>query len=536
MKRRPRVHFSRLSASLLLLALAGTPSPFAATSPQQERSEWNRPVAEWYQGPVRYALTDEEKKTYRSLSQTLERATFIARFWASRDPDPRTPRNEADEIFWQRVSAADELFGATTLAGWRTDRGRIYIILGPPDEITSYNTPSVAQLDPTHFQDGLKRGPASDLRLGQRGAVEWVYRSLPSRLADAGQTITFVKDETGEFRLSSKLATTFRFEISALAPGEQPPRPGQATNPREAPNYKANAFEDQMRSVEDLFSWGQSSLFEKMDPSQTGPGRVSASEFFGVFPVQHTIAFFQGIAGTSTLLTLGVPSQIPTGAGNTPAASEVEIFGTLVKVGEPSRSYQFSSKRKLAEAAPIQMISGTEHRLYEVRGVVPPGEYRVEFGARLGDRIGTSGDTIVVPDFQADVLSLAGPVLAEHLGPHEPDGGEAFVLGQIKMIPNLDSSYAPESDFGFYFQVYHARPSATDGRLHLNIEYSVAVRQKGVFRPLGKPVSLGDNPAPTHAYWVPLKGWPPGEYLLSVTVGDGVGGGVVTGTAAFQVQ
>jgi hypothetical protein len=165
------------------------------------------------------------------------------------------------------------------------------------------------------------------------------------------------------------------------------------TGPTEAPNYKANAVESQMRSVENLFSWGQSSLFQKMDPTQVAAGRVSTSEYFGVFPIQHSIAFFQGIAGTSTLLTLGVPSQSASGSGNSPPANEVEIFGTLEKVGDPSRSYQFSSRRKLSDAAPIQVISGAEHRLYEVRGVVPR-EYRVEFGARLGDRVGW-GETVV---------------------------------------------------------------------------------------------------------------------------------------------
>jgi len=543
-----RLGSSRRGTLGLLLALWGTPCLSAVTSPQQERSQWNRPVPEWHQGPVHYALTDEETKTYRSLSQLLERAAFIARFWASRDPDPRTPRNEAEEIFWQRVSAADELFGATTLAGWRTDRGRIYIILGPPDEISSYNTPSVAQLDPTHFQDGLKRGPESDLRLGQRGAVEWTYRSLPSRLADAGQNITFVKDESGEFRLSSRLASSFRFEIQQLAPDNLGKAVAQMMgksdrrlqmeylSPTNSNNYKANTFEGSMRSVEDLFSWGQSSLFQKMEPNASGPGTVSASEFFGVIPVRHQLAFFQGVAGTSTLLTLGVPLGSPADSGGAAPATEVEIFGTLEKVGDPTHSYQFSSKRQLSDSAPTQRVSGVEHRLIEIRGVVPPGEYRVNFGARLGERVGTGGETVVIPDFQPDTLSLAGPILAEQVGPQEPDGGDAFVLGQIKMIPKLDSSYAPDSDFGFYFQVYHARLSPTDARLHLNIEYSVAVRVKGVFRPLGKPLSLVDNPAPNHAYRVPLKGWSPGEYLLTVTVGDGVGGEVVVGSAAFQVQ
>jgi hypothetical protein len=79
-----------------------------------------------------------------------------------------------------------------------------------------------------------------------------------------------------------------------------------------------------MRSVEDLFSWGQTSLFQKMEPNASGPGMVSATEFFGVIAVRHQLAFFQGVGGTSTLLTLGVPLNSPADSGAVPPATEVE--------------------------------------------------------------------------------------------------------------------------------------------------------------------------------------------------------------------
>jgi len=511
---------------------------------------------------VRYALTDGETASYKALATKLQRAGFIARFWASRDPDPGTPRNEAEEIFWHRVSAADELFSVTTVAGWRTDRGRIYVLLGPPDEITSYNVPSVSELDPTHFSDGMRRVTASNLVPGQRGAVQWIYRSLPSKLADAGQTITFIKDETGEFRLSGDLVVTFRLETQALSSAAEPAR--QGSNPavvaasgargmgqgnpagqasdRGPGSFLApgtvnpvSGFESRMRSVEDLFNWGQSALFEKMDPTQKAKGSVSTTEYFGVFPLRHSLAFFQGSEGTTALLTLGVPTDLPAPPEGGPPA-ELQIFGSLEKVGDPSRVYQFTSDRPLSDPVPTQSVSGTEHRLYEVTGNIAPGEYRVSLGARLGNRMGTVSDLVRVPDFEPAVLSLAGPVLAEQVGAIETEEKKAFAVGQIKMIPKLEASYAPGANFGFYFQVYHARTSPADGKLHLDIEYGVSRREAGIFHPLGKPVSLADNPAPAHAYRVPLQEWPPGEYLLSVTVGDEVGGEVAAGTVAFQVR
>lgn len=509
-----------------VLALSA-PVPLTAA---QERNLWNQPVPEWSEGPVRYAVTSVEQREFRSLKTPAERAAFIARFWASRDPDPYAPGNPAEETFWKRVSAADELFATTTLAGWRTDRGRIYIILGPPDEIATYAVPSVGELDPSHWHDSIKRGPQQDLPLGQRGAVEWIYRSLPNPQALAGQTLTFVKNPTGEFELSQSLNAAFRYEpprtdrgmFTARGIGNLPPDPVRA----------ANQFEDRMRSFENVSTWAQGALFEKMDPTLRPDGRVTAAEFFGMFPVRHGIAFFRGEGGTAALLAVGVPAEIARATQQNPP--ELEIFGSLEKAGDPPQAYQFTSKRVFSSRWPVQKVQGEEQVLFEVRGTIPPGTYRLSFGARAGDRAGTSVVLVEAPDFSGSSLTLGGPVLAEDLGPS--GNGEAagpFTMGQLRVVPKLGADYPVGADFGFYFQVYDA--TLQDGRPHLDIYYHVAAREEGIYRPLGKPVAIEDNEAPSHAYRVPLKGWPPGEYLLTVTVKDRIGGQVTSGTAGFRV-
>jgi GWxTD domain-containing protein len=515
---------------LALSSIQALPMPTPLT-PSQERATWNQPVPEWSEGPVRYAMTSSEQREFRSLKTIAERAGFIARFWASRDPDPYTPGNPAEETFWKRVSVADELFATTTLAGWRTDRGRIYVILGPPDEISSYAVPSVSELDPTHWSDGIKRGPQQDLPLGQRGAVEWIYRSLPNPEAIAGQTLTFVKNTTGEFELTQSLNATFRYEAPHVDRGVFS---SLSSNPMRAPGRAANQFEDRMRSFENAATWAQGSLFEKMDPTVVQSGRVTASEFFGMFQVRHSIAFFRGDGGTAALLAVAVPAEIALGAGENPP--ELEIFGSLENVGDPSQAYQFSSKRVVSDRWPVQTVQGEKQVLFEVRGVVPPGTYRMSFGARAGDKAGNSMATLEAPDYSGSTLSVGGPILADDIGPNE--SGEAaapFTLGQIRVVPKLGADYVVGSDFGFYFQVYDARTEPADGRPHLDIYYSVAARSGGIYRPLGKAVAIENNSAPTHAYRVPLKNWPPGEYLLTVTVKDRIDGAVASGTAGFRV-
>ena len=73
----------------------------------------------------------------KSLS-TGGKRNFLARFWAARDPTPGTPRNEAREAFYQNVELANREYresGQGTPAGWRSDRGRIYLRNGSPDEV-----------------------------------------------------------------------------------------------------------------------------------------------------------------------------------------------------------------------------------------------------------------------------------------------------------------------------------------------------------------------------------------------------------------
>jgi len=290
-----------------------------------------------------------------------------------------------------------------------------------------------------------------------------------------------------------------------------------------------------MASAEEMFAFGQAALFEKVENPTDATGRVTATEFFGVVPLQNRIDFFQGSGGTGALITLGIPSEDLKGDGS--AAPRVGIFGRLQKVDDPSRVYQFSSFPDAAKAATLQDVAGREHHLYEVRGVMPPGEYRVNFGVRIGDRFGAVGDRIEVPDFGGDALRLSGLILADQISERpSTTGPEGFSIGRLRLLPKMDPAFRPESDFGFYFQVYHAVPGSADGRLHLDIEYSVSVRQKGFFVPQGKPVSLSDNSAPAHAFIIPLKGWNPGEYLLTVTVTDRVTGQVEAGSAPFLVQ
>ncbi|MEO0146295.1 MAG: GWxTD domain-containing protein, partial [candidate division WOR-3 bacterium] len=90
---------------------------------------------------IDYIATKDELSAYRACKNPLERRAFLEGFWAKRDPDPTTPRNEFYDEFASRVRYADENFSQINRLGRYTDMGRIYIKYGPPDEILSEEAP-----------------------------------------------------------------------------------------------------------------------------------------------------------------------------------------------------------------------------------------------------------------------------------------------------------------------------------------------------------------------------------------------------------
>lgn len=90
---------------------------------------------DWIEGPVGYIITEEEKKHYNKLKTEEEKEKFIKWFWARRDPNPVTYRNEFQHEFNRRVSYANTHFKEGRLEGWETARGRVYIVFGPPAEV-----------------------------------------------------------------------------------------------------------------------------------------------------------------------------------------------------------------------------------------------------------------------------------------------------------------------------------------------------------------------------------------------------------------
>jgi TonB family protein len=127
------------SAVILIVTAAVALTGWQAAPPQQQQKESaiTSPYEKWLTEDVVYIISDGERAAFQKLKTDEEREHFIVQFWRQRDPTPGTEENEFKEEHYRRIAYASR-FSATSLSGWKTDRGRIYIIYGPPDEIESH--------------------------------------------------------------------------------------------------------------------------------------------------------------------------------------------------------------------------------------------------------------------------------------------------------------------------------------------------------------------------------------------------------------
>lgn len=269
---RRRRGFASILALGLLLALQ------APTSSAPKRPE----VKDWEEGPVRYILKRDEIKFFRALDDDEGRLRFIDQFWLRRDPTPGTTENEFRNLFWTRVKFANERYADGAAPGWKSDRGKLFVLCGEPDKIET--------MPNANTQSGPTAG---------HGLIRWTYERRPCGRSDLGPIVivAFVREVTGEYRLSTdpKLSSLY-FRQSDL------------TDPTV---LKVEKWLDQV-GIPDR---SELSVMADLGTLQEGPHpeeriveRVETSEAYGSRPLQVQMARFRHPrGGTLVVLTMEAP-------------------------------------------------------------------------------------------------------------------------------------------------------------------------------------------------------------------------------------
>jgi GWxTD domain-containing protein len=130
----PGGSWSPLYAAVALI-LTGS---IALSAWQAEPKTPEGPYGAWLTQDVAYIIQDQERAAFLKLTTDDERGKFVEQFWERRNPIPGVPENKFKEEHYRRIAYANSRYATRSQAGWRTDRGRIYILYGPPDEVEAH--------------------------------------------------------------------------------------------------------------------------------------------------------------------------------------------------------------------------------------------------------------------------------------------------------------------------------------------------------------------------------------------------------------
>jgi GWxTD domain-containing protein len=158
---------------------------YRAFRPPDSKPEDER---DWSAGPAKYLLTPAEKADFERLTDFVARSEFIAIFWKSRDPKPETPENEFREEFEKRVAFADARFTQDEVRGSLTDRGMVFVLVGPP----TYNgqRPLNASDEDGADQSGQSRYSRSEVSMAEHAGGSTTNRlAAMQRVSGEGTSI-----------------------------------------------------------------------------------------------------------------------------------------------------------------------------------------------------------------------------------------------------------------------------------------------------------------------------------------------------------
>jgi len=504
-------HVRRLIIAALVAAAAWVPASTFHNHP-----DWTAANRGWARGPVWYIMTDSEYREYARLRSDENRRRFISEFWTRRDPLPDTPDNELENEFWQRVRIADGHFGQDVKPGWKTERGKVFIMLGPPENVEE-----------------------DHILTDRWGASRWIYDlgAMPLQLRlvlqdclriPAGRRFADVRvreEPSGVRSLSGAVAA----QASVLRPTDSLPL--AETLVRRVPGPDALRNLGYVMRVPEVISRLES--------------RVNVSTVFSLVPVQARIDFrptLRDAKTTAVAVTLGVRRADLLSAGVTGFGSDgVILSGYLTPVDDETHPYPLTGA---FEPDPDTRAGASPEGTFRYQAIcqVPPGRYLLDVAYQETDEriMGSLRSVIEVPAFSSTGLAVSSLVLSSRIDPlnHSGPGGGGpvpFDLGGYRVIPRTTMTYAQPSRLMVFYEVYGAR-EGDDGRRHLDLSYQFYLQDDAAWVPIGSPLSVEDASEPGQSWGVPLNGLPTGRYRLEVTVTDRVAELTVVRGTVFEIS
>ncbi len=502
------------------------------------RKELESPYKKWLNEDVVYIITDEERKAFKQLNTDEEREAFIENFWLRRDPTPDTEENEFKEEHYRRIAYANEHF-ASGIPGWKTDRGRIYIMYGPPDEIESH--PSGGTYERPIEEGG---GETSTYPF-----EDWRYRYIDG--IGTNIVIEFVDTTmTGEYHMT-------------MDPTE-----------KDALMYVPGAG---LTLYEQMGMADKTQRFQRTDGTHLGTGGMPLPESMDEFTRLEQFAKLQKppqvkfkdleAAVSETIRYNTLPMKV--------RADYIKVTDstvlTNITLQFDRKDLQYQQKDKISKATvniyaritsitrrpvnvfenvvsvevPTEMLQKAMdgESIYQKSVPLAPGMYRLNVVAKdvVGGNMTNYETALNVPHYDDDTLASSSLILADTIEklPTRSIGQGQFVIGDSKVRPRISETFSRSEKMGIYAQFYNFTPDAKTKKPDAQIQYEIyknGSNQKVLdFTEDVSKIPGASAQQVTIEKLLPLQTLQPGQYTLKMKVTDKIKNQVLTPEATFTV-
>jgi GWxTD domain-containing protein len=504
--------------------------PITQGLPQRELSEKERKKREkallkelatyykkWLQEDVLYIILPEEGQAFLELGTEEEREQFIEQFWLRRDPTPNTIENEYKEEHYRRIAYANQWYGGSKTS-WKSDRGRVYIVHGPPDDVEFYPAGST-------YGRPLEEGAG---RMTTYAFERWRYRYLEG----VGDNIIleFVDvNGIGDYRLT--MDPNEKDALLALIPGADPIAMRILGLPNRDDRFSGMEGADTLTQMARMRAIDRMRLLtavQKPPPVKFKDleALVETRVSFNLLPFELRVDYLRITDGTSLVpVTVAVQKKDLTfqmkddlhqcvinifGRITTLSGRIVQTFEDVIQLDVPPSIFEST----LEQAA-----------VYQKALPLRPGLYKLNLVLRdlHSGNTGTMEKRLTVPRYEQDQLAHSSLILADLIErvASKTVGGGQFVIGDTKIRPVVGERFSRSDRLGIYLQVYNLGIDEQTHKPEATINYAIWRGKEAVFNYTETTAELERaGQQITLEKLLPLQSLLPGEYRLDITVTD----------------
>jgi len=510
--------------------------PDKAKNLKKLQKELATPYKKWLEEEVPYIISDEERAAFLQLQTNEEREQFIEAFWQRRDPTPDTVENEFKEEHYRRIAYANERF-ASGIPGWRTDRGRIYIIWGKPDEIEAHPTGG------NYNRPDNEGGGQTETYAFE----QWRYRYMEG--IGSNIIIEFVDPSgTGEYHMTMDPG-----EKDALA---KIPGAGLSMMEQMGMSSKTARFTRTDGSTAPVAMGGVSresdNEFTRLEQfakvQQAPPVKFKdLEEVVSSRIVRNQITFdyrtdFMRITSDTILVPITVQiqnKQMTFRNRDGVHSAALNLFARIsTMTGRIVQTFEDTIQRDFPDSLLEPSLKGFS--IYQKAVPLRPGLYKIDIVIKdvNSGNVGVLNTRLAVssmPDEKFDASSL---ILADQIEPvsSKDVGIGQFVLGSMKVRPKLDGEFHTDQPMGIYLQFYNLKVDDKTHKNDLSLDVKVTQGQQTISHDVKTGEDLKQNGEQvTYEHVMAPKALPPGKYKLEIQATDQLTKQTVSRSADFTV-